>query len=167
MYIASLAWYIWEYSTSVSDVSWVFPWVCRSSQILTSGWDWRVLQVTSYHNNISTFRFNLLTTLPFEERLLASLSTLSSVTFSDPKGILFFFSSSKMAAYSRRAPNTMMMQTTRYRSIAFRLDEMGASALWKQNCILSQGHRVYLTLLKMLMRTRNNVTKRAILEDDI
>ena len=84
--------------------------------------------VTSYQN-IYTFIFNRLTTLPFEEMLLESMATLSSVTFSDPKGILFFFSSSKMAAYSRRAPNTMMMQTTRYRSIAFKLDEMGASAL--------------------------------------
>ena len=53
----------------------------------------------------------------------------SSVTFSDPKGILLFFSNSRMAAYSRRAPKTMMMQTTRYRSIAFKLDEIGASAL--------------------------------------
>ena len=60
---------------------------------------------------------------------MPTVSTQSSVTFSDPKGILFFFSSSKMAAYSRRAPNTMMMQTTRYRSIAFKLDEIGASAL--------------------------------------
>jgi len=48
-------------------------------------------------------------------------------------GFLLFFMRSRMAAYSIRAANTKKIQTTRYRSTAFSLEDMGACSLNKKS----------------------------------
>ena len=69
-------------------------------------------------------------------------------------------------ATSLNSLNTRKMQTTRYKSMAFSLEEMGACSL----DVNSQFRNVdwllletNLTLLKMLMRTRKSVTRSPIL----
>ena len=55
------------------------------------------------------------------------------------------------------------MQTTRYRSMALRRDEIGASSL-EMKFIVKYVRRIsHLTLLNMLIRTKKRVTRRAIL----
>ena len=55
---------------------------------------------------------------------------------------------------------------TKYRSIAFRLEDVGAFSLEATSESSSEWkifHVVYLTLLNILIRTRKRVTRRAIL----
>ena len=55
---------------------------------------------------------------------------------------------------------------TRYRSIAFRLEDVGAFSLEGASESSSEWkifHVFYLTLLNILIRTRKRVTRRAIL----
>ena len=68
---------------------------------------------------------------------------------------------------------TRNMHTTRYKSIAFSREEIGACSLKKFKKIIISFLKLkfilipaYLTLLKILIRTRNSVTSRAILKKE-
>ena len=61
---------------------------------------------------------------------------------------------------------TRKIQTTRYKSIAFNRDDIGACSLQKANVKIfsKRSYSWYLTLLKILIKTRKRVTSRPILQ---
>ena len=79
----------------------------------------------------------------------------------------------KIKSMKANLPKTRNIHTTRYKSIAFSREEIGACSLKKFKKIIISFLKLkfilipaYLTLLKMLIRTRKSVTSRAILKKE-